>query len=31
MLKTIRVAAVWIDTILEVRVPTDRANGVHVR
>jgi len=31
ILKTIRVAAGWIQTILAVRLPMDRANGLHTR
>jgi hypothetical protein len=31
MLKKIRVAANWIQTILDVRMPMDRANGLHTR
>jgi hypothetical protein len=31
ILKTIRVAAGWVQTILAVRIPVDRANGVHTR
>jgi hypothetical protein len=31
ILKTIRAAAVWVQTILAVRIPMDRANGLHTR
>jgi hypothetical protein len=31
ILKTIRVAAGWGQTILAVRIPMDRANSLHTR